>query len=256
MQAGNTFRGVTSLQLEVKAITPVASARAEALRRPDGAPEQEALLNALLDAFALQAGNAVPDTESIQEADWDALGAALVGSPRGHLLISRTHETALRALALGDMDVCAHAPDDPRGFATLLTAPVLSLCGGHWRHVWLLDGEALPNEAALWRTRLPEAQVRVLAQTASLRALARAVDAGDANYRVLYKALRTGVFRSLRQLADAAQLTDAQTRAGLNAFSQLGLIDFTESPFRYALRPAQKCALGDSPVLGALRRLA
>ncbi|MCI5956663.1 MAG: single-stranded-DNA-specific exonuclease RecJ [Clostridiales bacterium] len=252
----NTFRGVTSLQLEIKAITPVVASRAEALHLPDGVAEQEALLNALLDAFAIQAGNAAPDTELIQEGDWDSLRAALTGFPRGHLLVSRTHETALRALNLGDMDVCAHAPDDPRGFATLLTAPVLSLCCGHWRHVWLLDGEALPGEAELWRARLPQAQVCVLPQTASLRALASAIDAGDASYRVVYKALRGGVFRSLGQLADAVQLTGVQARAGLNAFSQLGLIDFTESPFRYALRPAQKCALGDSPVLGALRRLA
>ena len=48
---------------------------------------------------------------------------------------------------------------------------------------------------------------------------------------------------------------DAQARAGLYAFCQLGLIDYTPSPLRYAIRPAVKCSLGDSPMLAALRAL-
>ena len=47
----------------------------------------------------------------------------------------------------------------------------------------------------------------------------------------------------------------AQARAGLHAFCQLGLIDYTPSPFRYAIRPAARCSLGDSPILSALRAL-
>ena len=69
------------------------------------------------------------------------------------------------------------------------------------------------------------------------------------------KALRSGIYRTLGQLAQAAGLEDAQARAGLYAFCQLGLIDYTPSPLRYAIRPAVKCSLGDSPMLAALRAL-
>ena len=51
-------------------------------------------------------------------------------------------------------------------------------------------------------------------------------------------------------------LEDAQARAGLHAFCQLGLIDYAPSPLRYTIRPAVKCSLGDSPMLAALRAVA
>lgn len=79
---------------------------------------------------------------------------------------------------------------------------------------------------------------------------------GDAAYRTLYKALRSGIYRTLGQLAQAAGLEDAQARAGLHAFCQLGLIDYAPSPLRYTIRPAVKCSLGDSPMLAALRAVA
>ena len=53
---------------------------------------------------------------------------------------------------------------------------------------------------------LPDAQVHVLPRSEALMALARAVDAGDAAYRTLYKALRSGIYRTLGQLAQAAGL--------------------------------------------------
>ncbi|MBR3873345.1 MAG: single-stranded-DNA-specific exonuclease RecJ [Clostridia bacterium] len=251
----NTFRGVTSLQLDVKAIQAVQAARMEQLQKPDPAREQQALLDALLDAFSLKAGNEAIDTEIIQETDDDALQFALQQKQRGHLLASRTAASALRAMHMAELDVCINAPDDARGFATLVTSPLLSMTQGHWRHVWLLDGEICPGEAELWRAHLPEAQIHVLPVSAELRNIAAALDAGDAAYRVLYKALRSGVYRTLPQVAEAAQLTLAQTRAGLHAFRQLGLIELTETPFRYTLCAAQKCSLGDSRILAALRKL-
>ena len=56
-------------------------------------------------------------------------------------------------------------------------------------------------------------------------------------------------------LAQAAGLEDAQARVGLHAFCQLGLIDYTQTPLRYAIRPAARCSLGNSPILSALRAL-
>ena len=252
----NTFRGVTRLQMDVKAIQPVQSARMEKLKNPDPVREQHALLNALLDAFSQKAGKEEADTEPIQETGWTNLQTALEQKERGHLLVSRTAATALKALGMADLDVSLHGPEDPRGFPALLTAPLISMTQGQWRHVWLLDGEICPADAEKWRACLPKAAVHILPRTEAIASAAAAIDAGDPAYRTLYKALRTGAFRTLSQTAEAAGLTEIQTRAGLNAFRQLGLIDYTESPFRYALLPAQKCSLGDSPVLSALRRLA
>ena len=113
----------------------------------------------------------------------------------------------------------------------------------------------LPQEAERWLHRLPGAQVHILPRTPALGDISSAIDAGDAAYRVLYKALRTGVHHTLRSLAESVPLSEVQTRAGLHAFRQLGLIELSESPFRYTLLAAQKCVLGDSPVLSALRNL-
>ncbi len=251
----NTFRGVTSLQMDVKALIPVRGARAEKMAAPDGEPEQAALLGALGDAFALQAGKPPLDTEGIQDCGWDGLTRALQARERGHLFVAHTHETAGRVLSLAELDVCENAPDDPRCFPTLLTAPILSLVEGHWRHVWLMDGELFEGEAALWRGRLGGAEVHVLAPSIALSALAGAVDAGDGRYRALYKALRLAAHQTLGQLSQAAGMSATQARAGLRAFEELGLIRLNLSPFRYTLCPAKKCSLGDSATLGALRAL-
>lgn len=251
----NTFRGVTSLQMDVKAIQPVQQSRMEALRSPDTQKEQDALLSFLLDAFSLQAGKTLERTESIQTCDWRDLEQALASHQRGHLLISHSARTALRALEMAELDVYGCASEDPRGFPTLLTAPLLSMACGHWRHVWLLDGEICAQEAERWLFRFSHAQIHILPRTQAVCDAARQIDAGDAAYRRLYKALRISVHRTLHELAQSCELDDVQTRAGLHAFRQLGLIQLSESPFRYTLLSASKCSLSDSPVLGALRRL-
>ena len=250
----NTFRGNVSQQLEIQALRPVMKARQRALR--DAAPGEDAagLLAFLLDAFAKPAGKRDGKAELIQEVDFSALETALRVQERGHLLVAHTAASALRALALGEMDVCGNAPEDPRGFLTLVTRPLLSRAGGCWRCVWLLDGEACPGEAARWRDALG-AEVRVLPRTQALRDAARALDAGDAAYRLLYKAMRAGVGRTLGQLATSAGMTENQARVGLNAFAQLGLCRLSEEPLRYMLLESRRCSLGDSPLLGALRML-
>jgi len=251
----NTFRGVTSLQADVKALRPVQNARMEALRKPSETQEQSALLSFLLDAFSLQAGKEEARTESIQSCEWTQLQNALASKERGHLLVSHSSLSALRALEMAEMDACKSGPEDPRGFATLLMEPLMSMACGHWRHVWLLDGEVLSQEAERWLHRMPMAQVHILPRTQAVCQLAQAVDAGDGAYRILYKALRQDAHRTMDQLAQTAHLTIPQTRAGLHAFKQLGLIQLSETPFRYTLLTAPKCSLSDSPVLGALRRL-
>jgi len=251
----NTFRGTTSLQMDVKAIQPLQKARMDALSHPFPAEEQKNLLASLLDAFPQQAGKTDENTESICSGSWSEVEQALSSRERGHLLVSHTAASALRALRLAEMDFSRHAPEDPRGFPALLTAPLLSMVCGHWRHVWLLDGEICPQEAERWLHRLPQAQVHILPRSQALCDLAAAIDAGDDAYRLLYRALRQNAHILPDTLAQAAGLTAVQTRAGLHAFKQLNLIQLSEAPFRYTLLQAQKCRLGDSSVLSALRRL-
>ena len=104
-------------------------------------------------------------------------------------LVARTHASARRALALADMDVCAHAPGrSPR------------LCHAADRAGAAGDRGALAARMAAGRrgvsrvkrrcgaARLPHARVHVLPCSEALAALARAVDAGDEAYRTLYRA--------------------------------------------------------------------
>lgn len=251
----NTFRGTVSPQLEIQSMRPVRKAQEQALRTAAPEAEQAELLNFLLDAFAKPAGKYGGEAECIQEADFCALEAAILEQKRGQLLIAHTATSALRALALGEMDVCQGAPEDPRGFMTLVTQPMLSKAFGCWRRVWLLDGEAYPGEGESWHAALPEATVCILPHTRALCDLARALDAGDAAYRSLYKVMRTGVGRTLGQLAASAGITVNQARVGLNAFAQLGLCRLSEEPLRYMLLESSRCSLGDSPLLRALRAL-
>ena len=250
----NTFRGVTRLQLEVKAIQPSQESWRKSLLQADEARDAGRLLTALLDV--LQTANTeVSEVEPAQSASWTQLAQAFAQGSRGCLLAAQTPASAARALELGEMDFCTQVTSDPRNFATVLLSPLPSMAEGHWRQVWLLDGELCPGEADLWRSRLPQARVYALPCSDALRALAAAVDAGDERYRLLYKALRTQPRRTLGDVCLSSGLTQPQVLAGLEAFSQLRLIRYTPSPFRYSLLQAEKCTLGDSPVLRALRKL-
>jgi len=80
-----------------------------------------------------------------------------------------------------------------------------------------------------------------------------ALDAGDDRYRELYRCLRKSAFVTLQETALAAGLTQAQTIVGLWAFHEMGLIRLTLNPFSYALLPAVKRSLDESPLLRLIR---
>jgi hypothetical protein len=177
---------------------------------------------------------------------------------QGTLFVAYARETAERFLAaFGErVDLARGWADDPRCFHTLLIEPrPEALRGGRWKAVALLDGPLTPEEPALWRQLMPLAALYTAPPSPALRCAAAGMDAGDEAYRTLYRRLRGGAYASLRQAAEAAQLTEAQALAGLCAFRSLGLIDFSESPFHYAFGEPGRCSLSDSPVLGALRAL-
>ena len=247
----NTFRGVTSLQMDVKALVPEAGGA--------GAQDESgAVVDGLYDLMRL-AGESVPAAENKRERrctsaqGYEALRSALARGTRGMLIVCRTNDSAARVRSLGEMDEATRVPTDPRCFATLLTAPSIGAIGGHWRQAWLMDGELTAGESALWQARLPQAEIVVLETSAALERAVAALDAGDERYRALYRALRAAPVRSMGDAAQAADISVPQARVGMRAFAELGLTAYEESPFRYAVQAPVKCSLGDSLILHALR---
>ncbi len=282
----DAFMGRETVKCHVQALAPAAAARGDALASEPQAAFDNALLRALreeLDAFPpAPAGESEPDAEwnkdspvpdspgkpapfsaaedaaftPLETLDGEAADALLSGL-QGTLFVAYARDTASRFLAAygGRVDLARGAPDDPRCFHTLLVEPEPRVVRGRWKAVVLLDGALTRNGTAFWRRCVPGAALYAAETAPALRAAAAAVDAGDAKYRVLYREFRAATFSSLRQAAQAAALTEAQTLAGLTAFHALGLVDFSEAPFRYSFLKPCKCSLSRSPVLGALRAL-
>jgi hypothetical protein len=265
----NAYQGRITVQCQVQALRPCASALADSLAAELQSAFDAALLGALTDELAAfpepLAGNGLPRAEVIgatPECLFSANGEAatadrLLSGRQGTLLVAYTRETALATLAaFGDrVDCIRGAPEDPRCFHTLLYQPEPSAVRGRWKAVALLDGSLTPGGLAYWQHLLPDAAVYAARPTAALANCAQALDAGDERYRVLYRLLRASAFATLSQTAREAGLTEAQTLAGLQAFQSLEFIDFSPSPFRYTFHEPRKRTLSDSPVLSALRAL-
>jgi len=252
----NEFRGETTLQAQVKALRPVQDSLMEQLSQPDGIRQQEALLGHLTSGFALLAGKPTPKGEyEYVNASVEDLTAAARESARGLLILTHTNATAHQLMQLNpDLTLCDRGLPDPRCFATLMHQPRWETLQGHWRQVFLADGEAFPGQVSLLRQQLPDAVIHVLPRTPALADLCLSLDAGDDLCRRLYKAMRSMVFRSAAEAAAYAGMTAPQVETALHAFTQLGLIDYQERPFGYTLLPPVKCNLCDSWILGAIRK--
>lgn len=254
----NEFRGETTLQAQVKALRPVRDSLMEQLSQPDGIRQQEALLGHLTGGFALLAGKTPAGSEYeyfIPNASVEGLTAAARESARGLLILTHTNATAHQLMQLNpDLTLCDRGLPDPRCFATLMHQPRWETLQGHWRQVFLADGEAFPGQVSLLQQQLPDASIHVLPRTPALADLCLSLDAGDDLCRRLYKAMRTMVFRSAAEAAAYAGMTAPQVETALHAFAQLGLIDYQERPFGYTLLPPVKCNLSDSWILGAVRK--
>ncbi len=261
----NEYMGRVKLQCDIKSISPADGAMLAQLQGREPAAEAQALLSSLIWQQSGQI-QTLPDVsegknelvpEWLLDTEGSATRAACDALIRGTLIVCRTRETAkalLRRLE-GRVDVVTGAPSDPRCFPTLLLCPEEARVSGCWRYVLLVDGALTEQEATLWQARLPQARVIVRPASPALRRLCASIDAGDEGYRALYRVLRQSVVGSLSELAAAAALSPAQTRAGLWAFHQLRLADYAEAPFSCLLLPPTPCKLGDSHILSALRRI-
>jgi len=250
----NEYRGNTEIQCHVSALRPDAYARRQALAAGDGAE----YLDSLALRLVRQAGKRGSGEEINQSAPAkiQPFADALLEGRQGTLYVAYTRESALAVLARLDdrVDVAQGTVDDPRCFHTLLIRPQADAAlSPYWRHIVLLDGALSRADLTQWREACPGAELITSAQSPALQGLIAALDAGDEAYRELYKLLRRSAFRSLAETARAANLPQAQTLTGLQAFHELDLIRLTLHPFSAALLPATKCALDDSPLLRYIR---
>lgn len=286
--AKETYMGRESIKCQVQALTPAVGSRTHLLQQMPQATFDDALLRLLRDGLTAfppdMAGKDALDAELIKAVPRGETGvftpagsetdsglptalytpngdaadtSALLTGRQGTLLIAYTRETAQRVLdAAGDrVDVAVQSPDDPRCFHTLLVQPEPQAIRGCWKNAVLLDGPLTPQDVLLWQRSLPDTALYLAAPSPALRTAAASIDAGDAQYRALYKLLSRSTFNSLYQTAQAAALTQAQTLAGLSAFHTLGLIAFSQVPFHYTFLKPHPCSLSESLTLGALRAL-
>jgi hypothetical protein len=249
----NEYRGRQEIQCHVSALRPAAYARKRALTQEEEAPYHTWLALRLLE----QAGKPGSGAETLCSASAQPpLGDELLCGRQGTLYVAYTRESALLLLSrLEDRVELAQAmPEDPRCFHTLWIRPTFTgSLSPFWRHIVLLDGALSPADEAFWQAQCPNAALIAPGRSPALcRALA-ALDAGDDAYRALYRLLRKSAFASLRETAQAATLSDAQTLTGLQAFQELGLARFVQNPFSYTLLPPSKCELGNSPLLQFIR---
>jgi len=256
----NEYRGREEIQCHVAALRPSGYAVKRALRLEDEALYHDALIGRLMRQAGKQASGAekltsVPEKAKAARADAPVGADALLQGRQGTLYVAYTRDAAVSLLEkLEDrVDVAVGTVSDPRCFHTLLLRPAQSKLSPHWKHIVLLDGALSPADRADWQTQCETAVLLAPDKSPALCRMIAALDAGDDAYRELYKLLRRSAFASLMETAQAAGLPQAQTLAGLFAFHQLNLIRLTLNPFSYMLRKADKCVLGDSPLLGYIR---
>ena len=253
------FRGVGAVKCEAEALSPAKGAAEKAVFRADEREFQTAFLGNVTKLLREEkkAGKTGEFLEIIKVIPWDAAEGFSTPS-RGVLYVASARETALRFLkGFGQEVECAwHTTSNPLCPATLLVCPHIDRVSGFWHQVVLLDGETLPGEGRLWQERLPVEKLVLCAKSEAAAKLAAGIDAGDEAYRRLYKLLRGRVFGSLSEAADAAGIDEPEAQAGLQAFTELGLIRCRTDAFTYTLLPPVPCKLDDSPTLSALRHIA
>lgn len=226
----NTFRGVTTPEMSISVIEP----EEKAARKSALLSESDAAAHLVRFLTALQERGLPADTlPEVSEAEVHA-----AARERGTLLVSRTAESAARALEMNpELDIAARQTEDIRCFPTLLYAPGMPFGTGNWRKVFLLDGLLCPEEASLWRRACPKAEVFALPETDALRGLCRRMDPGLNAIRDLYRLLKGAP--GLPALRGESGLTGAQIHLALSALAQCRLIEYRESPFLAAPLPAR-----------------
>ena len=179
----------------------------------------------------------------------------MLQSGRGTLLIAHERERAAAFLVDGLADAAVARVTDSRAFNTVLCAPDLSQLTDIWQDIILLDGDVLPGEAAAIREKCPRARLHAMKANPAVTELLGQLAMADEPLREIYRQLKQGAGYSAPALANASGLTQQQVLAGLTAFRQVQLIDFTHEPWQVRLLPPVKCRMDDSPLIHYLRTI-
>lgn len=228
----NTFRGITSLQISVNAIASEENARRQMILNQS----QETECLSLLRAFAL-----LPEEKDIpkaieedQQVGFEKLEFLMRHLERGHLLVSRSAETAEKLLKLSE-DLFLNDDENPQLFPHLWLHPDRKDISDQWRHIWLVDGILAREELAFWYRLCPNAILHVFPQNPKLSMLAAVALPSKDDMRKVYITIRNRVCSSPQSLAKACDSTLLKTKAALTALQEAGLIHLREVPFTLQL---------------------
>lgn len=163
--AVNEFNGRRSVELQVQALRPSAGGAA--------LPAPEAILESLKQELRLLPANEtgypvgqLPRLNRTRALDF-------LRRPMGTLLLTRNRQRARDYAAEVSADLCAGRVTDPRGFSSVLCAADMQALRDQWLVVLLGDGDILPGEAELLRSRCPHADLYALEPDEAIRSLIR-----------------------------------------------------------------------------------
>ena len=165
----NAFNGQRSLQLTIEELWPASvTAKQEA---------EETVLPVLMDLLNWKtACDPLPfrnrELQESRESAFAQLGAIAASGERGHLLVARNEATAVDAVSHFDRNAFRQVQgesDQCLSLSTILLYPYANFkencfpeTGKHWHHIWLLNGEWIQGEAAIWAQHHPQATIHVL----------------------------------------------------------------------------------------------
>ena len=258
----NEFRGVRSVQVQVKALQPSAGAAP--------LPEDGAVFSALVQELTLLASNQlqIPDVPAKEAGDEkpplkDAALKRMCEAGMGVLMIAHEKERATAVADLTQPDIALGSTGELRPFNTLLLNPVPGRLRDSWRHIVLVDGDLLPGEAEALRRQCPRAELHVSRPNEALLQQLLALALDKAALRPLLRSLKKRQSApgplSVPGLCGDTGLTPAQVSIGLTILAQAGLAEYIPDPWQVRLLPWEKGKTMDpeaaSPLMRYLLRL-
>ena len=174
-----------------------------------------------------------------------------------HLIINGTCQNNCGSFSFFDLqshtDPEIRKITDPRGFSAVLCGWDPAALADRWQRVILADG-ALPGEADWIREKCPHAEV-LTASPEAVRQQLQDLAVTYAELGALYRTLKA--VRGIPGLGDLARLSGLnrkQAMVGLQAFWELGLLDWNTDPFFVRLKPSGFSPIENSPLIRWLTR--
>jgi len=190
--------------------------------------------------------------EKAEPMEEEAL-AALLTRGQGTLLVCRCRETALRLhAAFAQTEFAVGKAADPRAYDAVLLYGAAERVTAPYRQIVLCDGDL--GERGAWEKACPQARVYALPFSGALRALLGQAFVDVPALRNCYLRIRDHLPRDVYDAAGAFALTPPQAAFALGVLGEIGLIDFTVSPFGVRLLPMVKRAPEESPLFRLARQ--